>query len=158
VITLERYVTKILRGEDECRPLWARDALESLARRSLARAGRPAFADPRHLAIALDFELLPRAPPGLCGEGMARGLIAYAWSPDPREVGLRVGHGLAHALLQQQFDASNDADAWVLTAMLLLPRAAVQTRPPDEVERCARAPLWFVREALPLGAAWPDAV
>lgn len=154
--TLERYVTGILRGEGEPAPMWDRDALESLARRSLARAGRPPFADPRHLAVALGFELLPRSPPGLCGEGTARGLIAYAWSADPREVGLRVGHGLAHALLHHQFDGSNDADAWVLTAFLLLPRSAVQTYPSDAVEARAHAPVWFVRAGLPLGLAWPD--
>lgn len=72
-------------------------------------------------------------------------------------MGLRVGHGVAHALLQQQFDPSNDADAWALTAYLLLPRSAVQTYPLDALEREARAPGWFVRAARPLGMAWPDA-
>lgn len=157
--TLERYVTTILCGDGNGgRPLWGCEALESLAKRALAQASRPTFSDPRHLAVALGFELLPRAPSGLCGEATARGLIAYMWSADPREVGLRVAHGLAHALLGRQFEASNDADAWVLTAFLLVPRSAVHTLPPSVVEQHARAPVWFVRAALPLGMAWPDAM
>lgn len=151
--TLEQYAGAILRGGDGApRPLWSREALESLARRALATASRPLFADPRHIAIALGLELLPRAPPGLCGEGTARGIVAYAWSADHRDVGVRVGHGIAHALLHRQFDPSTDADAWALTAMLLVPRAAVQTHRVDELVRLARAPEWIVLAGISLAS------
>lgn len=117
------------------------------------------MSDPRHIAVALGFELLPRCPPGQwCGEGTCRGVIAYAWSADRREVGMRVGHGLGHGILERHGEAHTDGDAWALTAMILVPRAVVHTRPPRAVVDAAWAPEWFVREALPLGRAWSEAV
>jgi hypothetical protein len=163
VSSLEQYVSAILRGDCDGsgapQPLLDLDTLESVARRALASAGRPEMADPRHLAVALGYELLPRRPPGQwCGEGVCRGVIAYAWSPDRREVGLRVCHGLAHSLLDRQGDPHTDGDAWALTAMLLVPRAAAHTRPAQAILDAAWAPTWFARLAIPLGKAWADAV
>lgn len=159
---LEQYVSAILRGLSDVagapRALLSLDNLDSLAKRILARAGRPELASPRHIAVALGYRLLPRCPPGQwCGEGVSRGVIAYEWSPDHREVGLRVGHGTAHCELEKNGERHTDADAWVLTAMLLVPRSAVHTKSPWELEDAAWAPAWFVREALPLGRSWSEA-
>jgi len=161
--SLEQYVSAILRGDSDAagtpQCLLDLEALGSVARLALARARRPEMSDPRHLAVALGYELLPRSPPGRwCGEGTCRGVIAYAWSPDRREVGLRVGHGLAHGLLDRQGDPHTDGDAWALTAMLLVPRAVVHTRSPAEVIAAAWAPSWFARLAIPLGNPWREAV
>lgn len=78
--------------------------------------------------------------------------------PDPREVGVRVGHGTAHGVLEKSGERHTDGDAWVLTAMLLVPRATVHTRPPAEIIAAAWAPQWFVRLAIPLGMSWREAV
>jgi hypothetical protein len=161
--TLEQYVSAILRGDSDAagtpQCLLTLDALDSLARRTLARARRPEMADPRHLAVAFGYELLPRSPPGQwCGEGVSRGVIAYEWFPDPREVGVRVGHGTAHGVLEKSGDKHTDGDAWVLTAMILVPRAVVHTRSQAEVMAAAWAPPWFVRLAIPLGMSWREAV
>jgi hypothetical protein len=42
-----------------------------------------------------------------------------------------------------------DGDAWVLTAMLLVPRAVVHTRSLSAIAEVAWAPAWFVRLAVP---------
>jgi hypothetical protein len=51
-----------------------------------------------------------------------------------------------------------DGDAWVLTAMLLVPRAVVHTRSLSAIAEVAWAPAWFVRLAVPLGMSWREAI
>lgn len=143
-MTLRRAIECIFRGRYESAnvapPTLEFVALESLARRALFYAGRPDFADPRHIAVMLGFKILPRAPRGMCGEGSAAGVIAYQWDADSRVRGLRAAHGLAHAILTEEIGEHSDADAWLLTAMLVVPPWAMG----DRVIEHRFAPAWFV--------------
>ncbi len=125
--------------------------LEWLARQAhgYAELGDP-VPDPRHLAVALGLQLLPRAPRGLCGEGVANGVIAYRPDPDPGVQGLRVFHGLAHSILLEERNTTGDGDAWALTALLIVPPrfAEMVRRNPAAV---VHAPQWMVDAALSLG-------
>lgn len=158
VTPLDTYVRAILDGRgDTVRqppPLWSPDALASLARRTLARADRPPWSDPRHLALALRHRLLPRAPPGVCGEGTVPGVIAYDWSAAPKLRGLLVGHGIAHQALRTQPEESNESDAWLLTIELLVPPYDAHPLGLAEIVDRAWAPEWCVRAVMMERRGW----
>lgn len=150
---IQHYVESILRLEFQRvrveSPRLEPAEIESLAYRAQIHAARPdLFPDPRHTAIALGFKLLPRAPRGLCGEGTAFGVIAFRWDPDPQVRGLRVLHGLAHAILCEETSGSNDADAWMLTGALAVPRTVVDVTFADPDRAAAHVPRWFVEARL----------
>ena len=94
-------------------------------------------------ALVLRYRLLPRAPRGMCGEGTVPGVIAYDWSAGRELRGLLVMHGVAHQLLLTQPEPSNECDAWLLTAALLL-LACDLHRAGRAVFALAHAPGWFV--------------
>lgn len=141
---LQRRIEIVLAGQHEraglAPPLHDLTTLRSLARRardySMAPGRDP---DPRWIAVALGFRLLPRAPRGMCGEGFARGVIAFRPDVDASMQGLRVFHGLAHAILWDEADDNNEADAWILSALL----------PPHP---SAHAPSWLTAAARDVGS------
>lgn len=149
---LRQFVTAILVGDYQAvaldPPRRSPEELRSMARRYLALAARPVFADPRHIAVARGVDLIPRAPRGLCGEGTVPGTIAYDGAAEPRLRGLYVGHGLSHLILSPQPDESNESDAWWLTSYLLVPPSERDRRGWNEMEQLAHAPQWFTRTAL----------
>lgn len=146
---LRKYVQHILAGnydragvEPPCFPL--RD-LHELARAAIAKAARPRpFPDPRHVVAALDLQLLPRAPKGLCGEGSTLNTVAYRWDPDPQLRGTYVMHGLSHSILKSESGASNDADAWTLTGCLFVLDHQVKLAAESTALATAHAPLWLI--------------
>lgn len=146
---LDVFVRAILDGRYEAvrqrPPLWHPDAIDSLARRILASANREPFPDPRHVALARRHRLLPRAPQGMCGEGAAPGVIAYDWSAPPKLRGALVMHGVGHQALRREADESNEADAWHLTAALLLPLYETHPLSLSDIIARAWAPEWMVR-------------
>lgn len=146
---LQRYVAAIFRGRyDQAEtpaPSHDLDHLEAMAAAAHAAARRPEWhSSPRVMAHELGYKTIPRAPPGLCGEGTRPGLIGYEWDADPRVRGLRVGHGLAHRVLDRASGDSNDADAWIVTGGILVPRWVVRCHDPASIAARAHAPAWFV--------------
>lgn len=152
---LQRYVESILAGRygaaETAPPTLELAEIDSLARRALYYAQRPDFADPRHIAVALGLRLLPRAPRGLCGEGTALGIIAYRWDADPSVRGLRVAHGVAHAVLAEERGEHGDADAWLLTAAIVVPPWATEIVLLRPEIATAHAPRWLIDAALGVG-------
>lgn len=146
---LDTFVRAIVEGRygaiRQAPPLWHPDAYDSLAKRILSNAARPQFSDPRHVARALRYSLLPRAPRGMCGEGTAPGVVAYDWSAEPKLRGMLVMHGVAPQVLRTQPDDSNEADAWLLTIELLLPGFHTHPLALSEIIVRAWAPEWVVR-------------
>ncbi len=149
---LRGYVAHILAWRFDAvaiRPACTFAELSSLADRAhwYAAIGDP-FPDPRVLAVALDYSLIPRAPRGLCGEGTALGRIAFRADHDRQVQGLRVLHGLAHAILHEEREANTDADAWVLTGLLAVPLRFVSIALSDPQRAATHVPAWFVEAAI----------
>jgi len=161
---LRRYVQHILAGNYDRAgvepPCFAYRDLHELARAAIVKAARPrAFPDPRHVVVALDLRLLPRAPKGLCGEGSTLDTVAYRWSPDPQLRGALVMHGLSHAILKNGSDASNDADAWTLTGCLFVLDTQVRLAVERTDLATAHAPLWLIAaRIIQANLAIPEAV
>lgn len=85
-------------------------------------AARPRLAcDPVHYAVRLGFVVLDRVPQGVGGESTDGTTILYRWHESPRIRGLRVAHGLAHAVLVMGRWSHTEADAWLVAAELLWP-------------------------------------
>lgn len=149
---LEQFVTAILTERYDlvqlAPPLWSPDAHDSFVRRLLARAGRPPWSDPRHIALALGHRLVPRAPRGMCGEGCSPDVIAYDWGAGREVRGMLVGHGCIHQNVRRQPEESNESDAWWMTARLCVPPRDVHSLRDSEVLTKAHAPAYFVRLAL----------
>lgn len=149
---LQRFVCAIIDGRhdevEQAAPLWEPDALASFVRRKLAGCNRPDWSDPRHLAIKAGGRLLPRGPGGMCGEGCARGVIAYDYGVCPKQRGLLVGHGTKHLLLGRQPDDFNEADAWIATGLWLIPPHHTHSMGLSEIVARAWAPEWFVRAVV----------
>lgn len=148
-----RYVQAILRG-DYCAarvepPRFSLADLGELARAALLKAARPRpFPDPRHVAVALKLKLISRAPRGLCGEGTALGRVAFRWDPDPQVLGMRVMHGVAHAILDGDSGPSSDSDAWQLTGLLFVPEHRVALARERLDLATVHAPPWLVMSRL----------
>lgn len=88
-----------------------KDPVSEVAARALRFRGRSS--DPRHLAVALGFRLLPRetfSPPPRT--------VAYAWHPDPRVVAARVALGLSELLLREAEVRRAPGDAAQLARLL----------------------------------------
>lgn len=149
---LRGYVEHILAWQFDAvaiRPACQLAELSSLAERAhyYAAVDDP-FPDPRVLAVALGFELIPRAPRGLCGEGTALGRIAFRADPNRQTQGLRVLHGLAHAILHEERETNTDADAWVLTGLLAVPLRFVSLALSEPERATTHVPSWFVDAAI----------
>ncbi|HVY65929.1 MAG TPA: hypothetical protein VHH11_13995 [Gammaproteobacteria bacterium] len=150
---LRTYVERILRGHYAMAradpPRWARADLDELAESAHDAAQRPQpFPAPGHLAVALGARVVPRAPARFCGEGTALGVVCYRWAPDAATRGLRILHGLAHVLLHRTRDASTEADAWILTASLAVPRSRLTHARVDPDAASRHLPEWLVVERL----------
>jgi hypothetical protein len=155
-------VEHILRGEYDraqvAHPRFSLDDFNTLAEATHAKAARPRlFPDPRHLAVGNDLTLLPRAPRGVCGEGVAFGRVAFEPSIDPREQGLSVLHGLAHAILHSEDGGSSDTDAWLLTGCLWIRRSTAAVASADPPRVATHVPLWFVWARLIQVSLWENA-
>lgn len=116
-----------------------------LARRARDRAGVGWDADPRALAAALGLRVTPGRPRGCGGEATDGTGAAYVWCADRQERGLRVLHGLAHALLVRDRWDHSHADAWLLTCELAVPHDVCRVLIDDEIVRLAHVPEWFAR-------------
>lgn len=113
-------------------------------------AGVPVlFPDPRHLAVGLGFELLPRAPRVTCGEAASQERVAYTRRiNDPQAQGIEVFHGLAHAILWEERDCVSENDAWMLAALICVPPRMAEYAASNMDEATAHAPEWFVLAAI----------
>jgi hypothetical protein len=156
LMPLRTHVEHVLAGRYDRagvpRPQLELADLEWLARQAHGYAGLPTiFPDPRHIAVAIGLRLLPRAPRGVCGEGVANGVIAFRPDPDGGTQGLRVFHGLAHAILLEERQVTGDGDAWALTALLIVPPRSAEHVRANMDAACAHAPRWMVEAALSLG-------
>lgn len=121
-----------------------------LARRALDATGFELGEDPRLLAVRLGIRTAGVAPRGCGAESSTSDTVAYVWSPDRRERGLRIFHGLAHALLLRERWEHSHADAWLVTCELVAP-AAELGRDDDELVRLAHAPEWLVERWATVG-------
>lgn len=91
-------------------------------------AARPRLVcDPVHYAVRLGFAVVDRAPSGVGGEVTDGEVILYRWHQSPRVRGVRVAHGLAHAVLVMWRWPHTEADAWLLAAELLWPSELSRT-------------------------------
>jgi hypothetical protein len=152
-VILRRYVEHILAGRYDRagieRPRLEPGDHELLGTLVHDRARRPRlFPDPRHLAVALGFRIVPRAPRGLCGEGTAHGIIAYRWHADPRVRGLLILHGIAHAVLDREIGRTNDADAWAVTATVAVCSRALPIARENPSAAAVHVPEWMVLSRL----------
>lgn len=126
-----------------------------LAADALAQADHPdELPDPRELVVALGHyvceaspprsvgaELVMPMPPAVHDGPLGRGrVVLYRWHHDQRVRGLRVFHGLAHALLG---DRGNETDAVLLTCALAAPHTTLaQAGAAYVAVRQAHAPEW----------------
>lgn len=119
-----------------------------VAERALARTGFAFGDDPRRLVLDLGLMVLPGSTAGCGGEATDGVRIAVRWSPDRRVRGLRVFHGIAHALLVRERWEHSHADAWLVTMDLAVPRAVARSRSAEDIVAQAHVP-----EALARGWA-----
>lgn len=115
-----------------------------VARRALEAAELWPCADPRHLAVESGFKVCACRVRDCGGETTDGETIFYRWHPDRRVRGLLLAHGLAHALLIREGWEHSEADAWWLTADLVM-AGALAVMDLEQVVREAHAPEWFVR-------------
>jgi hypothetical protein len=92
--------------------------LTHIAESTLRRAGRPAGADMRHVAVASGFKIVPRAPRGL-DSAYEGGVVAYRYHRDPVIRGRRVAEGLAAGLLTQLGETCSPDNIRDLATLLL---------------------------------------
>lgn len=119
-----RNFARVLLGDAGAaeRPRMERGEHALVADRVREVAARPRLVcDPVHLAVRLGVAVVDRAPIGVGGEVADERSIFYRWHPSPRVRGVRVAHGLAHAVLASWRWEHGEADAWCVTAHLLWP-------------------------------------
>jgi hypothetical protein len=138
----------------DCGAVFIGSALTRPRRRELAdvvryvagRAGRRVFCDPRHLAAGFGARLDDRGPVECGPETGDPDWIRYHREGDPREDGLRVFHRLAHLAIARSGYRASEADVWLLTADLVMPRD--WRRRFADADQAARAqvhaPHWFL--------------
>lgn len=141
------YLQRLLTGRydelTEPPPLRTLDALESKAKRILASAGAGLHVPGRCIAVALGYSLLPRRPPNTCGEAAQAGTIAYDPTLPEEEQSVLCAHGTAHLTLDADHEPYSHADVWLLTCLLLVPRAAAQTMTAAELAARSKCPAWL---------------
>lgn len=102
------------------------------------------FPDPRQLVYACGFRTCPARELTAC-QSTDR-TVNYSWAEDERERGLRIFHGLAHAMLLRARMPVTERHAWSLTKELVVPRAWIRAGSSAEdlsmVQR--HAPPWFL--------------
>lgn len=116
-------------------------ALLELARRQVVVPGQ--HPDPRHMAVANGFDLLPR--PQLHADAARVGCVSYRWSPDSQTQGVGVFRGLAHAILWRERRRVRESEAWALAAILAVPTSGAES---------PHASAWFVRAGIAAVTRW----
>lgn len=127
-------------------PLLSDDELANESRCMFRRSARPVLASPIHHAIRNGFRLVDRVLPGVGCEATDGESIWFRWTADPRELGRRVTHGHAHALLVRSKLEHNESDAVLLTAEMALPREVLAkiATVEDACDLVKWAPAWLV--------------
>lgn len=127
-------------------PRYPQRDIVNLARWLIDEAKRPVRCpDPIHIAVALDIDVIDRAPHGGGAECCDGGRIWYRWHPSARVRGSRVFHGLGHCGFEVAgWSKHTEADAWHLDAEL-----ALQTEIADELRTLAEA-----RRIQPHASEW----
>jgi hypothetical protein len=113
--------------------------------------------DPRWFAYSLGLRVGKSAHVPCGGEVTGFGVVVYQDTSDRQDRGLRVYHGIAHALLEREDWTHTEADAWLLTLELAIPPSALREHGIEHVRRVAHAPAWAVDLWAPFarGSALP---
>lgn len=114
--------------------------IEALAEEAHGRADLPVrYPDPRLLARANGFALIPATSLDQCGGPNRAQVLVYSCRPDRREQGHGVCHALAHGLLVRGEFEHSHSDVYALTLALMAPKTLVvrmfQRRTPAETFR-----------------------
>ena len=151
------YLRNLLRGEYDSLgsppPMRSLDSLESTARRALSRVGAGLHVPGRLIVVGLGHALRPRRPPRMCGEATQGRVVAYDPTLPDAEISLFCAHGAAHGLIDDG-DPRTHADTWLLTTLLLVPRAAAQTMCERELVERSHCPAWITRATRGLLLRW----
>lgn len=145
--TRRRYAAVLAGRYDEAgvEPPTLSDAdIIQIVRQMIERTRRPPLANPIHHLVRDGLRPVDRPLAGAGHEATDGTTIWFRWTSDQRELGRRVKHGHAHALLFS--DDHNEADAIILTAELALPTSEVgRYTTADEAARDAiHAPHWLL--------------
>lgn len=150
----ERSVVRAIAGEWDragCDPpmMYPYDRV-LVARRAVDRVGFDFGEDPRLLAALLGIRIVP-ARANFCGGELAgRDAIFLSYSSDRHLRGLRIFHGVAHALLLREGWEHSHADVWLLTGELVACAHVCTALELEELRRRAHAPAWFVEAWVPM--------
>ena len=130
------------------------ESIESTARRLHAQIGAGLHVPGRLIVVGLGAELLPRRPPGTCGEAARNGIVAYDPTLDEYDQSVLCAHGAAHLALDRDGDPYTHSDVWLLTCLLLVPRAAVQTLAPWDLGLRSHCHPWIALAVRDLLLRW----
>lgn len=129
--------------------LLPRDERERLAASAHARAERPVFTNPLYVALALGYRVRPVCEIRPAPTTLESGCLYYDWSPEPKDVGLRVYHCLAAELLKEAHVAPSDGAVCLLAAELALPRRVGRWLQPRAATALQpHVPAWWVAARL----------
>lgn len=153
-LNLRRLLAGDYDGMTDAPPLRSLESLESLARRIISGLQAGWHVPGRCIVAGLNYRLLPRRPPGTCGEAARAGVVAYDPTLPEEEQSVMCAHGAAHLVLDASHDAYNHSDVWVLTCLLLVPPAAARTTTPEELVELSRCPAWLALATRRLLLRW----
>lgn len=113
-------------------------------RQMLERTERPPLANPVHHLVRDGLRPVDRPQQGTGHETTNGTTVWYRWTSDQRELGRRVKHGHAHALLFCQ--DHNETDAILVTAELALPTCVLHlyASAEDAALDAVHAPEWLL--------------
>lgn len=127
-------------------PLLDDKRIIEIVRAMLARTGRPPLANPIHHLVRDGLRPIDRSLSGVGHEATDGTTVWYRWTSDVRELGRRVKHGHAHALLFTE--DHNEADAILTTAELAVPTCVLSryASAEDAVRDAHHSPIWLVQQ------------
>lgn len=127
-------------------PLLDEEQIVGIVQSMLRRTKRPALANPLHHLVRDGRRPVDRPLDGAGHEATDGTTIWYRWTSDERELGRRIKHGHAHALLIGV--DHNEADAILVTAELALPSQllSLYATAEDAARDAIHAPSWLVEQ------------
>ncbi len=144
-----RYAAVLAGRYDEAElepPLLDDDGIIAIVKAMLARTGRPPLANPIHHLVRDGLRPIDRSLPGVGHEATDGASVWYRWTADVRELGRRVKHGHAHALLFNE--DHNEADAILATAELALPTCVLSRYASADAaaQDALHSPIWLLHQ------------
>jgi hypothetical protein len=109
------------------RPLCTPDKIVAIADWARDKWPSPAtFGDPRARAVRAGLKLCPKRISSDCGKEMiARDMLVYPPTSEPRVRGLYVWHAFGHHVFREGNFRGNEADRWLLTGEFIAPAKLV---------------------------------